>query len=28
VQAAVEDPRLAWVSRTIPMIKNIEDNLS
>lgn len=28
VQAAVDDPDVGWVSRTIPMIKNIEENLS
>ncbi|MEW5826503.1 MAG: 5-deoxy-glucuronate isomerase [Candidatus Bipolaricaulota bacterium] len=28
LQAAADDPRLGWVSRTVPMIKNIEDNLS
>jgi 5-deoxy-glucuronate isomerase len=28
VQAAVDDPAVGWVSRAIPMIKNIEENLS
>jgi len=28
VQAAFEDPHLSWVGRTIPMIRNIEENLS
>jgi 5-deoxy-glucuronate isomerase len=27
-QAAVDDPTVGWVSRAIPMIKNIEENLS
>jgi 5-deoxy-glucuronate isomerase len=28
VQATVADPRVGWVERAIPMIKNIEDNLA
>jgi 5-deoxy-glucuronate isomerase len=27
-QAAVDDPNVGWVARTIPMIRNIEENLS
>ena len=27
-QAAVDDPQVGWVARTIPIIKNIEENLS
>ena len=27
-QATVDDPNVGWVSRAIPMIRNIEENLS